>query len=274
MTEIYVDADACPVKQEAIQVAARHGLVVHIVSNGGLRPSPHPLVRHVIVAQGADAADDWIAERIGAGDIAITADIPLASRCLKKDAIVLGPTGKPFTPEGLAIFTKRREANDSGHPIRHGECAPVGFPGEQEGAPFQVIQTPGQITFVYESNHVFTIVHMNQEHPKNLRPSFMGHSIGHWEGDTLVIDTIGYNGEKWLDYLGTPSSTQLHVIERIKKVNVGKVVLENTLTIIDPVMYTRPWDIRRVFMWRPAEQIGEEICEEDNDQVAPRDAVH
>jgi hypothetical protein len=102
----------------------------------------------------------------------------------------------------------------------------------------------------------------------------MGHSIGHWEGDTLVIDTIGYNGEKWLDYLGTPSSTQLHVIERIKKVNVGKVVLENTLTIIDPVMYTRPWDIRRVFMWRPAEQIGEEICEEDNDQVAPRDAVH
>jgi hypothetical protein len=186
----------------------------------------------------------------------------------------IGGGEPPFTPEGLAIFTKRREANDSGHPIRHGECAPVGFPGEQEGAPFQVIQTPGQITFVYESNHVFTIVHMNQEHPKNLRPSFMGHSIGHWEGDTLVIDTIGYNGEKWLDYLGTPSSTQLHVIERIKKVNVGKVVLENTLTIIDPVMYTRPWDIRRVFMWRPAEQIGEEICEEDNDQVAPRDAVH
>lgn len=111
MPEIYVDADACPVKQEAIQVAERHGLVVHIVSNGGLRPSPHPLVRHVIVAQGADAADDWIAERIGAGDIAITADIPLASRCLKKDAMVLGPTGKPFTPEGIGMALGMRDLN-------------------------------------------------------------------------------------------------------------------------------------------------------------------
>jgi uncharacterized protein YaiI (UPF0178 family) len=102
LTEIYVDADACPVKQEAIQVAERHGLVVHIVSNGGL-------VRHVIVEQGADAADDWIAERIGAGDIAITSDIPLASRCLKKEAIVLGPTGKPFTPEGIGMALGMRD---------------------------------------------------------------------------------------------------------------------------------------------------------------------
>ena len=109
MPEIFVDADACPVKQEAIQVAERHGLVVHIVSNGGLRPSPHPLVRHVIVEQGADAADDWIAERIGAGDIAITADIPLASRCLKKDAIVLGPGGKPFTTEGIGLALGMRD---------------------------------------------------------------------------------------------------------------------------------------------------------------------
>jgi uncharacterized protein YaiI (UPF0178 family) len=111
LLEIYVDADACPVKQEAIQVAERHGLVVHIVSNGGLRPSPHPLVRHVVVAQGADAADDWIADRIGAGDIAITADIPLASRCLKKDAFVLGPAGKPFTPEGIGMALGMRDLN-------------------------------------------------------------------------------------------------------------------------------------------------------------------
>ena len=109
MPEIYVDADACPVKQEAIHVAERHGIVVHIVSNGGLRPSPHPLVRHVIVEQGADAADDWIAERIGPGDIAITADIPLASRCLKKDAIVLGPTGRPFTPESIGLALGMRD---------------------------------------------------------------------------------------------------------------------------------------------------------------------
>ncbi len=109
MPEIYVDADACPVKQEAIQVAERHGLIVHIVSNGGLRPSRHPLVRHVIVEQGADVADDWIAERIGAGDIAITSDIPLASRCLKKEAIVLGPTGNAFTVESIGLALGMRD---------------------------------------------------------------------------------------------------------------------------------------------------------------------
>ena len=109
LPEIFVDADACPVKQEAIQVAERHGLVVHIVSNGGLRPSAHPLVKNVIVEQGADAADDWIAERVSADDIAITADIPLASRCLKKEAIVLGPAGRPFTAESIGLALGMRD---------------------------------------------------------------------------------------------------------------------------------------------------------------------
>ena len=96
MTSIYVDGDACPVKAEVEKVAARHGLAVTIVSNGGLRPSANPMLRHVTVAEGADAADDWIVEHINAGDIAITADIPLAGRCLDKGAKVLGPSGKPL----------------------------------------------------------------------------------------------------------------------------------------------------------------------------------
>ena len=94
MLEIYVDGDACPVKPEVERVAGRHRLTVHVVSNGGLRPSRNALVRHVTVAKGADTADDWIAEHAGDGDIVITADIPLASRCLKKGASVLGPSGK------------------------------------------------------------------------------------------------------------------------------------------------------------------------------------
>ncbi len=109
MLEIFVDADACPVKREVEQVATRHGLVVHIVSNGGIRPSPNPLLRNVIVAEGPDAADDWIAEHIGAGDIAITADIPLASRCLTNGAVVLGPTGKPFTEESIGMALGMRD---------------------------------------------------------------------------------------------------------------------------------------------------------------------
>ncbi len=106
---VFVDGDACPVKAEVEKVAARHGLAVTIVSNGGLRPSANPLLRHVIVAEGADAADDWIVEHIASGDICITADIPLASRCLDKGAAVLGPNGKPFTPEGIGIALGMRE---------------------------------------------------------------------------------------------------------------------------------------------------------------------
>ena len=76
MPELYVDSDACPVKAEVEKVATRHGLTVHIVSNGGIRPNPNPLVHHVVTPEGPDAADDWIAEHIEAGDIAVTADIP------------------------------------------------------------------------------------------------------------------------------------------------------------------------------------------------------
>ncbi|MGK2286032.1 YaiI/YqxD family protein [Pedomonas sp. V897] len=109
MTSLYVDADACPVKAEAIRVAERHGLEVFLVSNGGLRPTGHPLVREVTVPGAFDAADDWIVERIGPGDIAITADIPLASRCLDKGAAVLGPTGKPFSRQNIGMALAMRD---------------------------------------------------------------------------------------------------------------------------------------------------------------------
>ena len=110
-TEIYVDADACPVKEEVVRVAERHGLTVHMVSDGGIRPHPHPLVRTVIVDPGSDAADDWIAERIGARDIAITADIPLAARCIEAGAKVLRPNGEPLdtgAPYMLARISETR----------------------------------------------------------------------------------------------------------------------------------------------------------------------
>jgi uncharacterized protein len=107
--EIFVDADACPVKREIERVADRHGLTVYMVSNGGIRPSAHPRFHHVTVAEGADAADDWIAERIGTFDIAVTADVPLASRCLKKNASVIGPSGKLFTADTIGLALGMRE---------------------------------------------------------------------------------------------------------------------------------------------------------------------
>ena len=108
-TQIYVDADACPVKQEVVRVAERHGLTVHMVSNSWMRLPESPLVDRVVVTDGFDAADNWIAERIGPTDIAVTADIPLASRCIKAGALVIGNTGKPFTPEGIGMALAMRD---------------------------------------------------------------------------------------------------------------------------------------------------------------------
>ena len=125
--QLYVDGDACPVKAEVEKVAARHGLAVTIVSNGGLRPSANPMLRHVTVAEGADAADDWIVEHIAAGDIAITADIPLASRCLDKGAKVLGPNGKPFTPEGIGMALGMRELSRHLREVSGGQTFNAGF---------------------------------------------------------------------------------------------------------------------------------------------------
>jgi uncharacterized protein YaiI (UPF0178 family) len=106
---LYIDADACPVKEEAVRVAERHGLPVHFVSNAWMRLPESPQVQRVIVPEGPDAADDWIAERAGPGDIVVTADIPLAARCLKAGARVIGPTGKPFTEANIGTALALRD---------------------------------------------------------------------------------------------------------------------------------------------------------------------
>lgn len=108
---IYIDADACPVKAEVLKVGERHGLVVTLVSNGGMRPSRDPMIRNVIVQKSADAADDWIVDAVVKDDIVITADVPLASRCVDNGAHVIGPTGRPFTPESIGMQVAMRDLN-------------------------------------------------------------------------------------------------------------------------------------------------------------------
>ncbi len=109
MVEIYVDADACPVKDETLRVAARHGLKIYMVSDGGIRPSQNPLIELVVVSQGADAADDWIAEHIGHADICVSNDVPLAARCLERGALAIKPNGERFTENGIGMALATRE---------------------------------------------------------------------------------------------------------------------------------------------------------------------
>ncbi|MBY5783045.1 YaiI/YqxD family protein [Rhizobium leguminosarum] len=106
---IYVDADACPVKPEVLKVAERHGLEVTFVANSGLRPSRDPMIHHVIVSNAFDAADNWIAERAGAGDVVVTADVPLAVRCVATGAFVSGPTGRVFDETNIGMASAMRD---------------------------------------------------------------------------------------------------------------------------------------------------------------------
>ena len=120
---IYVDADACPVKAEVEAVATRHGTPVAMVSNGGIRPSPNPLVEMVYVPEGPDAADIWIAERAGPGDVVVTADIPLAARAVETGARVLKPDGTPLTERNVSEALAMRDLMTdlrSADPFRQG----------------------------------------------------------------------------------------------------------------------------------------------------------
>jgi uncharacterized protein YaiI (UPF0178 family) len=105
---IFVDADACPVKPEVYRVAERYGLKVYVVANTFMAVPRSDMIERVIVSEGPDIADDWIVERAGENDIVITADIPLAGRCVRNGATVIGPTGKPFNEDsiGMALATR------------------------------------------------------------------------------------------------------------------------------------------------------------------------
>ena len=105
---IYVDADACPVKAEVYRVAERHRLKVHVVANSFIAVPREPFIERVVVGGGFDAADDWIAERVSRGDIVVTADVPLASRCVKAGADAIAPNGRAFTEAsvGMALATR------------------------------------------------------------------------------------------------------------------------------------------------------------------------
>jgi len=106
--EIFIDADACPVKDEVYRVAQRHGLKVHVVANAFMQIPAHPLIERVVVDAGPDVADDWIAQRVEKGDLVVTSDIPLAERVLKAGGAAIGPNGRPFTMDSIGAAIAQR----------------------------------------------------------------------------------------------------------------------------------------------------------------------
>ena len=110
---VFIDADACPVKDEAYKVAARHGLKTYVVANSWMTVPRDPAIERIVVPSGPDIADDWIAERAGPGSVVVTADVPLAARCVKSGATVIAPSGKPFTPQSIGMALATRNLMDS-----------------------------------------------------------------------------------------------------------------------------------------------------------------
>jgi len=143
-------------------------------------------------------------------------------------------------------------------------CFPPGVPKIylMRGAPLEILQEPGRVVMYFEYDHfVREIFTDGRQHTPDLNPTWMGEAIGKWDGDTLVVDTIGFNDKTWLDYSGHPHSDALHVVERIRRLD--HTTLVNDITIEDPKAYTKPWVSHMVFDLHPDWKIEETICEDD-----------
>jgi hypothetical protein len=175
----------------------------------------------------------------------------------------------PFTPAGKAEWDRHIAAEKAGQPIADAptRCLPHGIP-RLMASPYPILiqQSPGLVSFIHEVAHNVRLIYLDEAHPKDLDPTFLGHSIGRWEGDTLVVDTIGLNDKTQIDEEGITHSDKLHVVERFRKLD-GGAQLEDLITIEDPVTFTRPWTTRRVYDWRPDIRLMEYVCEENNRNV-------
>lgn len=161
-----------------------------------------------------------------------------------------------FGPHSVSIA----ETND---PVYHG-CFPPGVPRVYlHPFPMQIVQIPGQVTILYEYDNLSRRIYTDgQPHNTDVPPTWMGDSIGKWEGDTLVVDTINFNEKTWLDRIGHPHSEQLHLVERFRRVDPKNLQIE--ITINDPKAYTQPWKAHLYYQLRPGWKLLEQFCE-DND---------
>jgi hypothetical protein len=182
---------------------------------------------------------------------------------------MLGPEAgvpPPLKPEYMRVLERRIRAKNSGAPEADAstQCLPHGMPRLMESPyPIEIVQTAGRITFLHEVAHNVRRIWLNRAHPNPPRPTFLGDSIGRWEGDTLVVDTVGLNDRTFIDDEGSSHSTQLHTVERYRKIE-GGAKLELIMTVEDPVTLEHPYSYRRIYHWRPDVRPQEYICEENN----------
>ncbi len=173
----------------------------------------------------------------------------------------------PGRPEPLpwveALLRERAANNSKDAPGAH--CLTRGVTAAGALFPYKLVQTPTLLVMLFEDDipshrQVFLD---GRGHPKDPNPSWMGHSIGHWEGDVLVIDTVGFNDRSWLDPQGHPHTEKMRVTERLRRPDLGHLEIE--FTIDDPGAYKKPWTIQRVADLDPGDEVGEYVCENNKD---------
>jgi len=173
----------------------------------------------------------------------------------------------PFQPSAADLMKQRRADNSKDNPDAH--CLPMGFMQfHNHPEPRKMIQTPGLLVILYEANHGLRQIFMDGRKLPNkdeVEPWYYGYSVGHWEGDTLVVETTGFNDGQWLDVRGSPMTDAAKVTERFRRPNYGS--LEIQITVDDPKAYTKPWTVKVNQRIMPDTELIEFICED-------RDAIH
>ncbi len=220
----------------------------HAQEEGGGRRAVPPTGKTPHTADGkVDFSGVWGPEHVFIYDISVSLD--------KGEELPLQPWAAKLTKEHMSKDDP--EAN----------CMPTGVP-RQAPYPWRILQTADVIAFLFEGNiHSYRQIYMNRkEHPKNVNPSWYGDSIGHFEGDTLVIDSVGFNDKFWFDFAGHPHTEQLHVTERFTRPDLGHLVY--TATIDDPGAYTKPFTMHGKSPLLQNEELMEYICQENNKDVS------
>jgi hypothetical protein len=171
--------------------------------------------------------------------------------------------GKPEPLPWVETLLRERAANNAKDaPGAH--CLPRGITNAGALFPYKLVQTPALLVMLFEDDipshrQIFLD---GRSHPKNMDPKWMGHSVGHWEGETLVVDTIGFDDRSWITAQGHPHTEKMHVVERFRRPDLGHLEIE--FTIDDPAAYAKPWIVKRVSDLDTSDEVGEYVCTENN----------
>ncbi len=169
----------------------------------------------------------------------------------------------PGNPEPLpwaAALIKERQATQN-KDIPSSRCLPLGVVMSTFLFPYKFVQTPRLLVMLYEGEFPRQVYLDGRPHPQDPNPSWLGHSIGHWDGDTLVVDTVGFNGKAWVGFGGLPATEKLHVTERYRRPDLGH--LEYEITVDDPGAYAKPWTMKKVSELSRDDNLMEYICNEN-----------